>query len=96
MHVLNDEHFHADLRKFLKTFGVTAQRELEQAVRQALAAGTVPAPPLRAGARLEVEGVALDGGGGHSGGLRAHAPTRGAPACPIHPRCHAALAGRGM
>ena len=36
---MNDEAFNLSLRKFLKTFGVTAQREIEEAVRAAIAAG---------------------------------------------------------
>lgn len=37
--VLNEEMFNLDTRKFLKTVGVTSQREIEQAVRAAMAAG---------------------------------------------------------
>jgi len=33
--------FNMELRKFLKTVGVTSQREIEEAVRKALAAGTL-------------------------------------------------------
>jgi len=36
---MNEEVFNASLRKFLKTLGVGAQREIEKAVRQALADG---------------------------------------------------------
>jgi len=36
---MNEETFNASLRKFLKTLGVGAQREIEKAVRQALADG---------------------------------------------------------
>ena len=61
MNELNEEHFHTDLRKFLKTFGVTAQRELEKAVWQGIAAGTLRGTTtLRARARLEVAGLELD------------------------------------
>ena len=61
MNELNEEHFNTDLRKFLKTFGVTAQRELEKAVWQGIASGTLHGTTtLRARARLEVEGVELD------------------------------------
>ena len=61
MHELNEEHFHTDVRKFLKTFGVTAQRELEKLVRKGIESGTLHgSTTLRARARLEVEGVELD------------------------------------
>jgi uncharacterized protein DUF6494 len=36
---MNEEIFNSSLRKFLKTLGVGAQREIEKAVRQALADG---------------------------------------------------------
>jgi hypothetical protein len=38
---MNEEIFNGSLRKFLKTLGVGAQREIEKAVRQALADGRV-------------------------------------------------------
>ena len=34
---MNEDVFNASIRKFLKNLGVTAQREIEKAVRQALA-----------------------------------------------------------
>src|SRR3954447_1033726 len=36
---MNEDRFNMDIRKFLKTVGVTSQREIELAVRNALAAG---------------------------------------------------------
>ena len=36
---MNEDAFNASIRKFLKTLGVTAQREIEKAVREALADG---------------------------------------------------------
>ena len=36
---MNEDVFNASIRKFLKTLGVTGQREIEKAVRQALADG---------------------------------------------------------
>jgi hypothetical protein len=36
---MNEDVFNGSIRKFLKTVGVTAQREIEKAVRQALADG---------------------------------------------------------
>jgi Family of unknown function (DUF6494) len=38
---MNEDVFNNSIRKFLKTLGVTAQREIEKAVRQALA---LPSP----------------------------------------------------
>jgi hypothetical protein len=38
---MNDDVFNLDLRKFLKRFGVTAQREIERAVADALERGTL-------------------------------------------------------
>jgi hypothetical protein len=36
---MNEDTFNTSIRKFLKTLGVTGQREIEKAVRQALADG---------------------------------------------------------
>ncbi len=36
---MNDDRFNMEVRKFLKKVGVTSQREIEGAVRDALAAG---------------------------------------------------------
>ena len=36
---MNEDVFNNSIRKFLKTLGVTAQREIEKAVRQGLAEG---------------------------------------------------------
>ena len=38
---MDDEFFNLELRKFLKRFGVTAQREIERAVADALERGTL-------------------------------------------------------
>ena len=38
---MDENIFNMELRKFLKTVGVTSQREIEEAVRKALAAGTL-------------------------------------------------------
>ena len=38
---MNEDVFNTSIRKFLKTLGVTAQREIEKAVRQALADGRI-------------------------------------------------------
>jgi hypothetical protein len=36
---MNEDVFNTSIRRFLKTLGVTAQREIEKAVREALADG---------------------------------------------------------
>ena len=38
---MNEDVFNLDLRKFLKRFGVTAQREIERAVAEARERGTL-------------------------------------------------------
>jgi len=38
---MNEDSFNIAVRKFLKEVGVTSQREIEKAVRDALAAGTI-------------------------------------------------------
>ena len=45
---MNEDRFNMDIRKFLKTVGVTSQREIEIAVRRALDQGA-----LRDGALLQ-------------------------------------------
>ena len=58
---MNEEQFNADLRKFLKRFGVSAQREIEKAVWAGIESGALTGnETLKARARLEVEGVELD------------------------------------
>tara|TARA_R100001143_G_scaffold60879_1_gene60781 strand:+ start:851 stop:1126 length:276 start_codon:yes stop_codon:yes gene_type:complete len=40
---MDEEHFNMQIRKFLKQVGVTSQREIEGAVRAALASGNLAA-----------------------------------------------------
>ncbi len=55
---MKEDVFNLELRKFLKTFGITAQREVEKAVDKALANGKLEGgEKLRARARLVVEGL---------------------------------------
>ena len=57
---MNEEHFNLEIRKFLKTVGVTSQREIEKAVRDALARGTLKGgEALSVGVRLEIGAVGL-------------------------------------
>ncbi len=55
---MNDEGLNRSLRKFLRTVGVTGQREIETAVRAALADGTIDAEEaLAVEARIEIAGI---------------------------------------
>jgi len=58
---MNEEIFNIELRKFLKKFGVTAQREIERAVQRGLADGTLRGDeriPVRA--TLTLQGLVRD------------------------------------
>ena len=55
---MHDETFNLEIRKFLKQFGVTAQREIERAVAAARVDGKLRGDEaLRARAVLTVEGL---------------------------------------
>ena len=55
---MNEETFNLDLRKFLKKFGVAAQREIELEVRDAMETGLLKGDePLSVRARLEIDGI---------------------------------------
>ena len=57
---MNEDHFNLEIRKFLKTFGVTSQRAIEQAVRDALKSGRLKGgETLKVRGVLEVDGVGL-------------------------------------
>jgi hypothetical protein len=57
---MNEDVFNASLRKFLKQVGVTSQREIEKAVRDALADGRLQGhEKLPAKVVLTVGGVSL-------------------------------------
>lgn len=54
---MNEEQLNIDIRKFLKHFGVTAQRELEKAVAAGIATGKLKGTEtLKARAVLELDG----------------------------------------
>jgi Family of unknown function (DUF6494) len=59
--MMNEDVFNVSIRKFLKTLGVSAQREIEKAVRQALAEGK-----LKGNERLQAVAVVTLGGIGLS------------------------------
>ncbi len=57
---MNEDVFNASLRKFLKKVGVTSQREMEKAVREAVASGQLKGhEKLQAKMVLTLDGVSL-------------------------------------
>jgi len=57
---MNEDVMNASLRKFLKTVGVTSQREIEKAVRTAIAAGRIKGnEALKARMVLTIEDAGL-------------------------------------
>ena len=57
---MDEDVFNQQIRKFLKKVGITSQREIEKAVRDALASGTLNGDEeLRAAVTLTVSGVDL-------------------------------------
>ncbi len=58
---MNEDTFSIEVRKFLKKVGVTSQREIEKAVRDAIQVGSLAGTEkLKARMKLEVEGLNLD------------------------------------
>jgi len=58
---MNEEQFNLDMRKFLKRFGVSAQRAIEEAVRKGIESGRLTGnETVKARARLEIEGADVD------------------------------------
>jgi hypothetical protein len=58
---MDEEAFNISLRKLLKHFGVTAQREVEKAVDAAIKSGQLKGTEtLRARATMQVEGLTTD------------------------------------
>jgi Family of unknown function (DUF6494) len=58
---MDEDVFNRSIRKFLKTLGVSAQREMEKAVRQALAQGKIKGNeklPAKATVTLSALGLA--------------------------------------
>jgi hypothetical protein len=54
---MNEEQFNMDVRKFLKQFGVGAQRTIEKAVQKGMESGQLMgAKTIRVRARLQIEG----------------------------------------
>lgn len=58
---MNEDRFNMDIRKFLKVVGVTSQREVELAVRNALATGKLSdAQVLKAKVTLRIPEIGLE------------------------------------
>ncbi|HEY5718914.1 MAG TPA: DUF6494 family protein [Gammaproteobacteria bacterium] len=60
---MNEENFNMSIRKFLKTVGVTSQREIEKSIRAALEAGRLQgreALPVKVTLSLPGAGLDLD------------------------------------
>ncbi|HEX9466421.1 MAG TPA: DUF6494 family protein [Alphaproteobacteria bacterium] len=58
---MNEDTFNMEIRKFLKVVGVTSQREIEEAVREAVKAGKLKGnETLKAKVVLTVDGVNLN------------------------------------
>ena len=58
---MNEEQFNQDLRKFLKRFGISAQRAIEEAVRKGLVDGSLAgAETVKARAQLYIEGTDVE------------------------------------
>ncbi len=57
---LDEERLNLAIRKFLKIVGITSQREIEKAVREAVAAGSLDATgKVEARVTLELPGLGL-------------------------------------
>ena len=58
---MNEDTFNMQLRKFLKKVGITSQREIEQAVRDAVDGGKLSgSEKLEAKMRLSIPAICLD------------------------------------
>lgn len=57
---MSDEAFNMSLRKFLKTVGVTSQREIEEAVRAAAETGEEPRGKVTARVVLTIDALGLE------------------------------------
>ena len=56
---MNEDLLNTSVRKFLKKVGVTAQREIEKAVRDAVSSGRLKGRTLPAKAAISVDGIEL-------------------------------------
>ena len=61
MKSIDEDQLNIEIRKFLKQVGITSQREIEKAVRDAVASGSLPASgTLDAQMTLSVPALGLD------------------------------------
>lgn len=59
--VLDEEKFNLEIRKFLKVVGITSQREIEKAIRAAVAAGQLgPGSTVAAKVTLQLPGLGVE------------------------------------
>jgi len=57
---LDEEKFNLEIRKFLKVVGITSQREIEKAIREAVAAGRLgPGDEVAVQVTLELPGLGV-------------------------------------
>ena len=56
---MNEDALNTSVRKFLKEVGLTSQREIEKAVRDAMSSGRLKADALPAKATIKVEALGL-------------------------------------
>jgi hypothetical protein len=58
---MDEDRFNMEVRKFLKVVGVTSQREIEKAVREALSKGTITdGTPLKARMTLSIREIGVE------------------------------------
>ncbi|HEX9814746.1 MAG TPA: DUF6494 family protein [Myxococcota bacterium] len=58
---MNEDQFNIEVRRFLKEVGITSQREIERAVRKAIASGQLDGnEKLKISARIQIGRVELD------------------------------------
>jgi hypothetical protein len=57
---MSDDAFNMSLRKFLKTVGVTSQREIEEAVRAVRETGDLPSGKVNARMVLKIDAIGLE------------------------------------
>jgi hypothetical protein len=56
---MDEKRFNMSVRKFLKVVGVTSQREIEKAVREAVRVGKLPGGTVRAKVTLAIDELGL-------------------------------------
>jgi hypothetical protein len=58
---MDEDRFNIEVRKFLKEVGITSQREIERAVREAIASGQIKGnEKLEISAQIQIGSVGLD------------------------------------